>query len=41
MGYGDEIIATAEAKEAKKKFSKAKILIGDGKKDTSFFNVFK
>ena len=32
MGYGDEIIATAEAKEAKKKFSKAKILIGDGKK---------
>ena len=32
MGYGDEIIATAEAKEAKKKFSKAKILIGDGRK---------
>ena len=32
MGYGDEILATAEAKEAKKKFSKAKILIGDGRK---------
>ena len=32
MGYGDEIMATAEAREAKKKFPNAKIVIGDGKK---------
>ena len=32
MGYGDEIMATAEAKEAKEKFPKANILIGNGKK---------
>ena len=32
MGYGDEILATAEAKEAKKVFPEAKILIGNGRK---------
>ena len=32
MGYGDEILATGEAKEAKKIFPKAKILIGNGRK---------
>ena len=32
MGYGDEIMATAEAKEAKEKFPKANILIGNGRK---------
>ena len=31
MGYGDDIMATAEAKEAKKLFPDANILIGDGR----------
>ena len=32
MGYGDEILVTAEAREIKKKFPNAKILVGNGKK---------
>ena len=32
MGYGDEIMATAEAREAKKKYPDSNIVIGDGKK---------
>ena len=31
MGYGDDIMATAEVKEAKKIFPHANILIGNGR----------
>jgi len=33
MGFGDEIMATAEAKALKLKYPNAKIVIGDGKKE--------
>ena len=33
MGYGDDIMATAEVKKIKRKFKNHKILIGDGEKE--------